>query len=189
MILSMKPQSQNPLAGRGERPPFKRHPSAVSLRRSIESETWNAMPLHARLTLTSSRVTQPLMGGVIGFYGLEAQGRRVRSVGASAPVWSFPASAMPHSSDRALLSTAIAWPIRIYGSATVVAPQIMTLPDGSLISHASEAVGGLSATAKLDALKLAASLSDHQHVLASRLTTDAPKIKPTTDTAADRNPS
>ncbi len=61
--------------------------------------------------------------------------------------------------------TATPHPLRVYVSGAVVAPEVVTMPPGSLLADALEAVGGPTDAADMKALNLAAPLSDHQHII------------------------
>lgn len=88
--------------------------------------------------------------------------------------------------------TATPQPLRIYVSGAVVAPEVVTMPPGSLLADAIEAVGGPTDAADLGALNLAAPLSDHQHIIVpkreiatSEPTTPAAEPPAASEVAAD----
>ena len=58
--------------------------------------------------------------------------------------------------------------LSVYVSGAVVTSQVVTLPQGSLVVDALQAVGGASDDANLDAINLAAPLRDHEHILVPR---------------------
>lgn len=66
--------------------------------------------------------------------------------------------------------TATPQPLRVYISGAVAQPGVVTLPAGSLLADALEAVGGAADDADLDGVNLAASLTDNQHVIVPRYT-------------------
>ncbi len=59
--------------------------------------------------------------------------------------------------------------LSVYVSGAVITSQVVTLPQGSLVVDAIQAVGGSSEDANLDAINLAAPLRDHDHILVPRL--------------------
>jgi competence protein ComEA len=61
-------------------------------------------------------------------------------------------------------------PLQVYISGAVTHPGIVTLPVGSLLADALEAVGGAADDADLDSINLAASLADNEHVIVPRRT-------------------
>jgi competence protein ComEA len=61
--------------------------------------------------------------------------------------------------------TATPQPLRVYVSGAVVQPGVVTLPAGSLLTDALDAVGGVVDDADLDSINLAAPLADNQHVI------------------------
>ncbi|MFP4343939.1 MAG: ComEA family DNA-binding protein [Anaerolineales bacterium] len=56
-------------------------------------------------------------------------------------------------------------PLQVYVSGAVEAPDVVTLPPGSLVRDAVAAAGGASDAADLDAINLAAPLNDNEHVI------------------------
>lgn len=66
--------------------------------------------------------------------------------------------------------TATLQPLRVYISGAVAQPGVVTLPAGSLLADALEAVGGAADDADLNGVNLAASLTDNQHVIVPRYT-------------------
>ncbi len=56
-------------------------------------------------------------------------------------------------------------PLQVYVSGAVNDPDVVTLPPGSLVRDAVAAAGGASEEADLDAINLAAPLSDNAHVI------------------------
>ncbi len=77
---------------------------------------------------------------------------------------------IPATGARATVSppTVTPPPLRVYISGAVVQPGVITVPAGSLLTDALEAVGGPAADADLDGINLAAVLTDHQHVIVPR---------------------
>lgn len=67
-------------------------------------------------------------------------------------------------------------PLRVYISGAVAQPGVVTLPAGSLLADALDAVGGPADDADLDNVNLAAALTDNQHVIVPRRT---PTPRPT----------
>ncbi|MFO7678886.1 MAG: ComEA family DNA-binding protein [Chloroflexota bacterium] len=64
--------------------------------------------------------------------------------------------------------TATPQPLRVYISGAVAQPGVVTLPAGSLLADALDAVGGADGDADLDGVNLAAALADNQHVIVPR---------------------
>jgi len=59
-------------------------------------------------------------------------------------------------------------PLQVYISGAVTHPGVVTLPVGSLLADALEAVGGAADDADLDSINLAAPLADNEHVIVPR---------------------
>ncbi len=72
-------------------------------------------------------------------------------------------------------------PLRVYISGAVQRPGVVTVPAGSLLADAIDAVGGAAADADLENINLAAPLNDNQHVTVPRRTATP---RPTTATAS-----
>ncbi|MFP4395587.1 MAG: helix-hairpin-helix domain-containing protein [Anaerolineales bacterium] len=86
--------------------------------------------------------------------------------------------------------TATPQPLRVYVSGAVIAPDVVALPPGSLLADALEAVGGPTDAADMEALNLAAPLSDHQHIIVpERARTEAPAEAPPETDAPETEPT
>ena len=82
--------------------------------------------------------------------------------------------------------TATPQPLRIYVSGAVADPDVVALPPDSLLADALEAVGGPTDAADMEALNLAAPLSDHQHIIVpDRARIEAPAETPPETDAPD----
>lgn len=134
---------------------------------------WTEVRRRFRFLVAGLAGVSLLVGGAIGFYGF-----RAASVG-SGPDLEPPARWSSMDLSDSLVdpgSTAIPltpWPIRVYVSGAVKEPRVVELAAGSLITHALAAAGGPTADADLEALNLAAPLSDSQHIQVPRITTPA----------------
>jgi competence protein ComEA len=81
--------------------------------------------------------------------------------------------------------TATPQPLRVYVSGAVVDPDVVVLPPDSLLADALEAVGGPTDAADVEALNLAAPLTDHQHVIVPERASATPEAAaPETETTA-----
>lgn len=85
---------------------------------------------------------------------------------------------VPATTAGAIVSppTVTPQPLRVYISGAVAQPGVVTLPAGSLLTDALDAVGGAAVDADLDSVNLAAALTDNQHVIVPRRT---PTPRPT----------
>jgi competence protein ComEA len=112
--------------------------------------------------------------GAYGFPGPEAGG----DAGVVPPErWAREAELRPMDGAAAgVAATPTAWPLSVYVSGAVVAARVVQVPPGSLVADVLAASGGPLADADLDALNLAAPVSDNQHVV-------VPTIRPTADAA------
>jgi competence protein ComEA len=68
--------------------------------------------------------------------------------------------------------------LQIYVSGAVTTAQVISVPKGSLVVDAVDAVGGAAPDADLDALNLAEPLNNYQHVLVPTRSTPAPESTP-----------
>lgn len=120
-----------------------------------------------------------LVGGIIGYWGF-------REMPGPAPALAQPTGWMqpcaPASGGTATLPTAIPTQVQVYVSGAVLAPQVVTLPPGSLVSDALAAAGGPAPDADLAALNLAAPLANHQQVAVPARATAAPAATSNTAT-------
>jgi competence protein ComEA len=106
-----------------------------------------------------------IVGGLVGFYGFEA-GTPSEAPGITTPAgWGDPATASASATSGGAAALPTPQPLRVYVSGAVATPQVVLVPPGSLVVDALEAAGGARADADLEALNLAASLGDHQHVV------------------------
>lgn len=80
--------------------------------------------------------------------------------------------------------TATPQPLRVYVSGAVVDPDVVVLPPDSLLADALEAVGGPTDAADVEALNLAAPLTDHQHVIVPERASAEPPAEATSEPAA-----
>ncbi|MBN2389288.1 MAG: ComEA family DNA-binding protein [Anaerolineae bacterium] len=84
------------------------------------------------------------------------------------PYWEQVCSPAAVKDELVALPTATPQPLRVYISGAVAQPGVVTLPAGSLLVDALNAVGGAADDADLDGVNLAAALTDNQHVIVPR---------------------
>lgn len=137
--------------------------------RTARQEAGAEMRARYRIAILILTFGALLVGGAIGHWGFPRVG-----VTAEAPSHiSAPHGETVHPAS-AIDSSTIAggdmtpWPVRVYVSGAVAEPKVVTLPAGSLLADALEAVGGPSADADLDGINLAAPVDDGQHVIVPR---------------------
>ncbi len=87
--------------------------------------------------------------------------------------------------DATPLPTPTPRPLRVYVTGAVSAPQVVTLPGGSLAVDALNAAGGPTASADLTDFNLAAPLHDHQHLIVPSLGGTAPTVVAPIPTSSD----
>ncbi|MGC9521386.1 MAG: helix-hairpin-helix domain-containing protein [Anaerolineae bacterium] len=135
----------------------------AQVREQMRAEAWSNLRTWRRITLAGVVLATLLVGMLIGAYGLQ-MGRP------SVPLELVPPDGWAERVGHVAPTLSVTpWPIRVYVSGAVRTPQVVELPPGSLVGDAIEAAGGVAADADLDALNLAAPLSDNQHVLVPRL--------------------
>lgn len=139
----------------------------VSERGSTETEEREGehAQLHARYRryLIATAVVSLLVGGVIGALGFDAAVDRPIGL-TPPPSWLTPVGqqvgvllTMPPTVTPRML--------HVYVSGAVAQPQVVTLPEGSLVAEAIEAAGGALPASDLNGLNLAAPVRDHDHIL------------------------
>ncbi|MCU0520249.1 MAG: helix-hairpin-helix domain-containing protein [Anaerolineae bacterium] len=135
------------------------------------------LTLRHRMAIAAAMLVTFVIGILIGAYGLRPAENRAL-VGVMPPErWGREAE-LDRVGDAALGSgqpalglaaTPTAWPLSVYVSGAVARARIVRVPPGSLVADVLEAAGGSTADADLDALNLAAPVSDNQHVLVPTL--------------------
>ena len=159
------------------------------VREQVRVEAWAAMRAQLRGAIAGLALVSLAVGALIGYYGGGRQAARGSSM-ASIPAWQCTESGLS-TQETGVLAHPTPWPIRVYVSGAVVESRVVTLPPGSLVADALNAVGGASTDADLAALNLAASLRDHQHVQVPRLSARlSPEATPLTvpETVSDSLP-
>lgn len=139
-------------------------------REEARAALWAGLTLRRRLTIATALLLTLLIGVLIGAYGF-GQANSQTSAGVTPPEgWGRETEL-----DRVegvtfgLDVTPTAWPLSVYVSGAVARAQIVEVPPGSLVADVLDAAGGATTGADLDALNLAAPVSDNQHVLVPTL--------------------
>jgi competence protein ComEA len=123
-----------------------------------------------RLYLVGLTLIGLVVGGLIGRYGFGASVYGSEQVVAPTSRWGVAEGpAMIVDTGVVKIEDAVVSPslthLRVYVSGAVEHQRVVTVPIGSLVSDALEAAGGATDAADLDAVNLAATLADHQHVV------------------------
>ncbi len=128
-----------------------------------------------------------LIGIAVGYFGLGAPAPPSQVPAAvQSTAWLQPriASTAPPRPTETTRATATPELLQVYVSGAVTTAQVITLPRGSLVRDALEAIGGPAPHADLDAINLAEPVSDYQHVLVpEKQTSEA--AAPTADNSTD----
>ena len=139
-------------------------------REEARAAMWAGLTLRHRMAIAAAMLATLVIGVLIGAYGLgPALGRT--DAGVTPPErWGHEAE-FGRMGDVApgVGPTPTAWPLSVYVSGAVVRARIAQVPPGSLVADVLEAAGGATADADLDALNLAAPVSDNEHVLVPTL--------------------
>jgi competence protein ComEA len=118
-----------------------------------------------RVAIAGLTIGALLIGGAVGHWGIPCE-EAVPAAQSSPPAarWAPVVPLIPTVDGDRTAEDTRPWPLRVYVSGAVAAPQIVTLPAGSLVADAVEAAGGPDADADLESLNLAAPVEDGQHV-------------------------
>jgi competence protein ComEA len=154
---------------------IEKSPSEAELRAEVRASTWYYVALTALVSL--------LVGAAIGRFGQNP----MKSTNMQTPptIGSEQACAPQPSTDAAVAKepTVAPTPLNIYVSGAISEPQVITVPAGSLVADALDAVGGVATHADLDAVNLAAPLADHQQILIPGKTEVCPPTESKSDSA------
>lgn len=116
-----------------------------------------------------------IVGGLIGRQ--MGPGARVTSAELEPPAyWGLACAPAEIDPDATPAPTPTPRPLRVYVTGAVGAPQVVTLPGGSLAVDALNAAGGPTSSADLTDFNLAAPLHDHQHLIVPSMATAAPTV-------------
>jgi competence protein ComEA len=127
-------------------------------RDEARAEAWSQTRARIRIAVAITVLGALGVGILIGAYGFRPrEGSNEQEI---LPPDSWLTSGRPEGADAAPTP----WPVRVYVSGAVAESQVVELPPGSMILDALDAAGGATADADLEALNLAAPLSDNQHV-------------------------
>lgn len=138
-----------------------------AIREQVTAETWAELRGRFRIIIAALSVVSLAVGLLLGYYGLGKHNVVQGSGTETVPVWGCVTFA-PVDYDSELAQPT-PWPIRVYVSGAVPMARVVTLPPGSLVSDALDAVGGTAPDADLSAINLAEPLRDHQHVEVPRI--------------------
>lgn len=122
-----------------------------------------------------------VVGGAIVAAIMQEQAQPGSSVLTPPPYWGEICAPVACVESSIVDATVTPQPLRVYVSGAVAHPGVVTLPAGSLLADALDAVGGAAADADLDSVNLAASLVDNQHVIVPRCT---PTPRPAVEVAS-----
>ncbi len=149
------------------------------------------MQARYRLSLVVVAVVSLIVGGVIVAFTLRGKTSPAATALTPPPYWGQ--ICIPAERTEETVRSAGATPpsLHIYISGAVKHPGVITVPAGSLVTDAVEAVGGATEDAALEEINLAAPLADNQHIVVPRYTptptpqagrpsTTAAKVEPTT---------
>ncbi|MBN1922423.1 MAG: helix-hairpin-helix domain-containing protein [Anaerolineae bacterium] len=140
-------------------------PTPEEIRGQMRASTVRYVALVALVSL--------VVGGLIG--RLTAPGLDVGA--AMESPFTQAAGALSGSKDGALQSTPELATLRVYLSGAVMQPQVVEVPDGSLLADALMAAGGPAPEADLESVNLAAPLINHQHIhIPARTATPVPAV-------------
>ena len=134
----------------------------AQLREEVRVEAWAQMRARFRILIVVLSVVSLITGGLIGHYGIDKSPDYAQRGTAPQGPWAGPGAA------TAPAITLTPWPLQVYVSGAVASPQVVTLQPGSLVADALDAAGGPAPDADLEALNLAAPISDNQQVLVPR---------------------
>ncbi|MBN1259556.1 MAG: helix-hairpin-helix domain-containing protein [Anaerolineae bacterium] len=150
---------------------IEKPPSAEEIRQQ--------MRVQFRGYLIVTVVLSLITGGIIGRWAPDVSGEPDPARAMPAPQQNI-TCAPCNPGDAASLTPA---QLQVYVSGGVTAPQVVALPEGSLVTDAIAAAGGLAAHADVEAFNLAAPLANHQHVIIPTHPipniTQSPSIQPT----------
>jgi len=107
-----------------------------------------------------------LVGGLIDHFALSGGATGEKAALTPPPEWNI--ACAPAVTDVASWPTRTPEPLQVYVTGAVFESKVVTLPAHSLVADALEAVGGTTSEADLEALNLAAPLSDHQQIIVPR---------------------
>ena len=157
-------------------------PNEAELRAEVRASTWYYVALTALVSLVA--------GVLIGRFG---QHSVPQPMVAQVEPWSDEevACAPQASADTIETSEPTATPpaLNVYVSGAVSKPQVITVPAGSLVADALDAIGGVATDADLDAVNLAAPLADHQQILIPGKTEVCPTLESESDSAVASVPA
>lgn len=146
-------------------------------REEARAALWGGLTLRRRLTVAAALLFTLVIGLLIGAYGFEKADSRTGAGVLPPERWGREIELEGiGGTDFGRDATPTPWPLTVYVSGAVARAQVVEVPPGSLIIDVLEAAGGMTAGADLDALNLAAPVSDNQHVLVPTLrsTSDVP---------------
>ena len=158
--------------------------SEAELRAQVRAATWRYVALTALVSL--------LVGVALGRFGQQPAPRATVTPDEPPPNWEQACASAPAAEGATPIPTTTPAPLSIYVSGAVHEPQVITVPAGSLVADALEAVGGPAPHADLDAVNLAAPLADHQQVLIPgkpAATPRPPESEPESEPASDPQPT
>jgi competence protein ComEA len=112
-------------------------------------------------------VAAVIVGGVIGM-SIAQDKAQTAAILTPPPYWGQ--MCVPATVADAIVArpTVTPQPLRVYISGAVEQPGVVTLPVGSLLADALDAVGGAADDADIDSINLASRLTDNQHVIVPR---------------------
>ncbi len=134
---------------------IERPPTEAELRAAIRASTWRYVALTALVSL--------LVGVAIGRFGQST--RASLTIAQSEPSPDREQDCTPQISAQDTEPIGTPATLSIYVSGAVSQPQVITVPAGSLVADALDAIGGPAPDADLDAVNLAAPLADHQQII------------------------
>ena len=117
-----------------------------------------------RLYVVVVAVVSLLIGGVVGRYSVQNTHENFQ------PDTTHLVPALQQETLSTTIMNIEPKPLSIYVSGAVNNSCVVTVPQGSLVLDALEAAGGAALDADLDAINLAAPLTNHDHVLVPHLT-------------------
>lgn len=123
-------------------------------------------------------VVSLIVGGLIGGFARPADSASQAATLEPPAYWGLACAPAELDPAATPAPTPTPLPVRVYVSGAVNAPQVVTLPGGSLAVDALNAAGGPTSAADLTDFNLAAALSDHQHLIVPSVQIVAPTWEP-----------
>lgn len=161
----------------GGLPAFEDHEATIAgIRRQVRQQF--------RIYVVVVAVVSLVVGGMIGAFATRGRALSGSAELTPPPYWAMMSAPDSVASTFEAPVTVTPQPLHVYVSGAVMHPGVVTVPVGSLLTDALDAVGGATSEADLEGVNLAAPLVDNQHIIVPQRVASA-TVAPTAASSSD----